>query len=676
MVVFFSAMGALAGCNGLAPSDSGGVSTKSISPYCNYLPSKTFSDPVTVSGRAAFEYRLNGNGAVTDGLATVSITAVNNFTYSVTVNSRTYNFTADASATATEISAGLAASINADSSAVVTTSGTTSLVLSAKAPGDTLTISVGSNLSLAQNTVPGKIKYAEVRVTDSSGVIVQCAETDANGDFSFQLPKNSGSYTVAVASRASNSNYKAYVLNNPTDNVFYTVSKSVSSGSNTSGVQLVAKATGTLEGGAFNILDQIYKANKFLRDQTVNCSGTFSACTPFSVAPEIHAYWAKGVNPGTYFGLTNPISFYLPGQSELYLMGGLNGDVDASDTDHFDNSVIIHEYGHFIEDIYAQTDSPGGSHNGNSIIDPRLAWGEGWANFFQAAVTGNPVYRDTSGNIDGTPGVYFNVDIENVETIGSKHDVPADMSAVGEGNFHEFSITRLLWDTIDPHPVTGAGGADGSSIYPGYAGGNETVQSPFSELWTLFTGLRDSGSTTAHFRNIGLVHYNQTHLSGHQDWSVVLLQQKHLANQTDFATPISLIGSGATCPSNGQTFTATMTPVTTTNGSFAASNLYKNNDFFAYNHTGGALNIGLTNNSSGSTADLDLYLYKEHYTYGSDSSIVARSDATVAGGNESISTSAPAGWYMINVMAYTGNGAGTTANYTLTINGQKVCPNP
>ena len=135
------------------------------------------------------------------------------------------------------------------------------------------------------------------------------------------------------------------------------------------------------------------------------------------------------------------------GKRELYLLGGENGDVDFSDTDHFDNSVIIHEYGHFIEDIFGAPNSPGGSHNGNSVIDPRLAWSEGWADFFQAAVTGQPYYRDTKGNVNcsetdptSCTGVLFDESI----------DVPTDDRPIllGEGNFHEFSVSRTLWQAL------------------------------------------------------------------------------------------------------------------------------------------------------------------------------------------------------------------------------------
>ena len=40
-----------------------------------------------------------------------------------------------------------------------------------------------------------------------------------------------------------------------------------------------------------------------------------------------------GFNPNYYFGATGGLSFYLPGYSRLFILGGINGDVNSSDTD-------------------------------------------------------------------------------------------------------------------------------------------------------------------------------------------------------------------------------------------------------------------------------------------------------------------------------------------------------
>src|SRR5690606_1382677 len=128
------------------------------------------------------------------------------------------------------------------------------------------------------------------------------------------------------------------------------------------------------------VLDQIYLANDFLR-RKANLACPAGCATNFTTAAKIQIYWTKGVSPGAYYGApTVPISFFTNISSGniyrgLYILGGIQGSV-CTDTDHFDRSVILHEYGHYLEAALGRSSSPGGSHDGNSVIDPRLAWSE------------------------------------------------------------------------------------------------------------------------------------------------------------------------------------------------------------------------------------------------------------------------------------------------------------
>src|SRR6188474_508514 len=90
------------------------------------------------------------------------------------------------------------------------------------------------------------------------------------------------------------------------------------------------------------------------------------------------ARWSRGSNNGTY---------YLNGG--IFLLGA------TSDDDGYDDTVILHEIGHFVEDMYGRSDSPGGSHDG-SPTDPNLAWSEGCSTYFGMAVRGRPFYMDSN----------------------------------------------------------------------------------------------------------------------------------------------------------------------------------------------------------------------------------------------------------------------------------------
>ena len=361
--------------------------------------------------------------------------------------------------------------------------------------------------------------------------------------------------------------------------------------------------------------------------------------------------------------------------SDSALVGGSNGDVDNSDTDHFDNSVIVHEYGHFLEEAFAKSSSPGGYHDGNTTVDPRLAWSEGWSDFLQSAVSGNVFYRDTKGNSSGTLASTVLIN-ENLDT--TNWDTPTGGS---EGMFHEFSITRLLWDAIDPHPVTGAGTNE--------AGDDVATDVTMSEIWTAFAGAMGLKNPATPFTHVGIIHKVQDALVGRTSWNTLRNSEKQNGSANyasvglrEYATPLVV---GGTC-------NLTLDPVfvATDAGDFATSDQYRNNDFIAYYHSGGPLSVVLTYSTVAynDPPDLDLYVYNSDYTYGSTATMLGRSETNRATGcvannanctnlTETVSSSAPAGYYLINVKAYTGDGAiGGAATYHLTINGAASCPTP
>ena len=241
---------------------------------------------------------------------------------------------------------------------------------------------LNTTTGLTGSPVVEVIKFAEVRAVNSSGATVQCGTTAIDGSINLNLPRIAGTYTISVYSRSLNNSVNVSVLEDPASNAPYSISGTVTITSDS-----VTASLGTLyayartaesekiEGGAFNIHYNIWNANQYLRANSGNAS---------FVAPKVTVYWKAGLNPYSYFGSpTSLISFYQSGQRKLYILGGYNGNVKTVDTDHFDNSIILHEYGHFLEDVYAISESPGGSHSGAATIDPRLAWSEGWANFFQ-----------------------------------------------------------------------------------------------------------------------------------------------------------------------------------------------------------------------------------------------------------------------------------------------------
>lgn len=547
----------------------------------------------------------------------------------------------------------------------------------------------GAGLGNASTPIP--IQYAEVRVFDNNNILVQCGALNSSGIATLQVPTSTSNYSVKIFSRADNSFVKASVLNCPEENVPHSVSATFTPDVDKS-LSITAGVTGSTPGevpsGAFNILNEILLANSFLKTKVGSCSG-FN-CQPFSVAPKVSAYWSAGFNPNVYQNApSSGISFYLPGYRRLFILGGIDGDTDTTDTDHFDDSVILHEYGHFLEDVYSNTDSPGGKHTGNSMIDPRLAWSEAWGNFIQAAIRGEAKYRDSSGNIDGTSFLFFDVPLETPNAGCAPNDgvsgcdIPSDPY---EGNFREFAITRYLWDLFD------SGGLDTDS---------DGVNDVFVDIWKVLTsnlGLKNGAQA---FRNIGLINEIQRDDLGGISLSSAQAIPENLTGDTlEYAR---FVASGTSC-------SYSMTPLwdpSEDSGSFATSNLVRNNDFYFIKHPGGSFNLTLTYNTPDTGAgeeresDLDLYIYNENGRYGEPQDMVAKSETyfdnnQLTPGTETISKYLPAGNYLINIHIYTGgydpvgcignapvqvcNGervqAGDPLTYTLTYNGGPLCPAP
>lgn len=515
------------------------------------------------------------------------------------------------------------------------------------------------------------IRYAEFHVVDSGGSIKQCGETDSSGNFSFSITQGTAALTIEIISRSYNSNSKVSVLNDPTNNVYYKITKSFTPNAGQAVGAITATATGTLEGGAFNILDKMLDANLFLKTSTAGCtlSGTYNgnafSCTPFSPVHKASVYWKPGFNPNTYLGASanNTLSFYDPEEDKIYICGGVSGDVNNTDTDHFDNSIVIHEYGHFLENHYSTSDSPGGSHSGTKAMDPRLVLSEGFQNFFQAAVqsvSSDPSYIDTMGNSNGTTSVLFYKAMEfkctsaGNNTCGSPFDAA---SVSGEGNFREFAISRALYDIADTNDDTLS-----TTV-------TENIDGKFAEIWTAFTALK---TLPVHFRNVGLLYKVQAGITGATNVSSAYAGEMQVASLAGYASPD--IGGACTpsIPASASINTYDPTDVSWPSDPGGGGALFLSTDSYDYVSTGGSTTFTLQYTPGGK--DLDIHVYREDHILFYTPTMVAADMRAAAqeNGNISLTTTLPAGHYLILIHYYSGAGASPT--YTLRVNGAQLCP--
>jgi hypothetical protein len=573
------------------------------------------------------------------------------------------------------------------------------------------------------------IKFAEVRVLNSAGTVVQCGRTNSagalkalDGSSDLRIPATAGTYVVEVLSRASYS--PAVPVSKPAFSVLFSIKEDiysnvvhrvtkdvVTNGAGTYGsVNLNATAaeglSAKIEGGAFNIFNDIITSYEYLANNTgvkdISC-----------LNPKMSVYWKAGFNPAQYIypskdpGDLETISFYIRTDKELYINGGVLGDVAMSDTDHFDDSVVIHELGHHIENVCGVMESPGGSHSGSARIDARLAWSEAWGNFFGAHIIRNNTsainpnltadlpngqwlhYFDSFGYTDGpsTSGreyIKFNLarlgNVNTSETIygpegtGSSSFDAVDSSAnPGEGHFREVAIARGLFKSTNTCASPFANCAN---------------EANFEFVWNAFEKTSSGmGQTIYPFRSsIRWLERFKAAKSGSLSGTLTTIFETQEAMQqagsTDYVIGgyttwvpygIKLVTSGSTCPIK-------IIPKANTGSKSDQSDQRYSNHFFYVNRNElpGVTQIKTTSTS------IDLLLLSEGYRYNEDcngstcSKSISDSVITSArSGSRIIDMSSAPTTTMLNVRVYTpGSVAGGTEYiYQLTDQtGAPLCP--
>ena len=285
------------------------------------------------------------------------------------------------------------------------------------------------------------VRSARVEVfSRSTQSIVAVSETDVQGRYSVPVPLDPN-LTVRVVSRLRSLDLK--VEDNTNLNAFYTIAKDIDGRDSQADLLLTESSP---ESGAFNILEMIQRGNEMIK-----------VADPRIALPPVTIFWstrnrkgagslAQGFIPTTMFNIAN---------NTAYVLGDRN-----EDSDEFDDAVIVHEYAHLLAAKFSRDDSPGGSHSISDMLDPRVAWSEGWANFFSSAVRNDSIWRDSMGP-NGTIVSRFDLEDNN----------PPGLAKAGYWN--EASVQSLLWD-----------------LYDDRADENDNVQYPFSMIWKAFTQLR------------------------------------------------------------------------------------------------------------------------------------------------------------------------------------------
>ncbi|MBL4855260.1 MAG: hypothetical protein JKY25_13615 [Robiginitomaculum sp.] len=266
---------------------------------------------------------------------------------------------------------------------------------------------------------------------DNGGAVLETVTSDDNGNYTFTVNSNTNVRIRASARvvQTTGARWDVSVTDNTNSNALYTLAGSLtSSGAANSTRNLNAGSgwggssyTGTRAAGPFAILDPVYTGIQ--RIVAVDADVVFP---PVEFRWSVNNRAVSGDRADGEIGTSSYVSNGVTGN--VFILGDANND-----TDEYDAHVVVHEWGHYFEDRLSRSDSMGGAWSGNSRLDPRIAFGEGFGNALSGIIMDDPFYRDSSGNQQANG---FLINVEN-------------NANATQGWFSAASVQSILYDLYD-----------------------------------------------------------------------------------------------------------------------------------------------------------------------------------------------------------------------------------
>jgi hypothetical protein len=313
-----------------------------------------------------------------------------------------------------------------------------------------------------EQQLPARRVLVEAIEPAAGNAVIGSTATDDAGNYSIYVP-NGKTIKVRVQARMTANSYVRdqvagspefcdgaswdfRVVDNTQNRAIYVLTSQSSYSAATSGVNFTPALTRSAgaytdrSAAPFAILDTV------LRELELVCQAS-----PAVSLPLLDLNWS--VNNSTDSGdkTTGRISTShytvesVGGQARpsVYILGKEN-----SDTDEYDDHVVAHEFGHYLEHQLYRSDSIGGEHSLGQMLDPRVAFGEGFGNAISAMTFSDSAfgsrYVDTYGSSQSS-GFSINVD---------QAPVSGDRSI-----YSETSVQHLLWKLFSNRKAIDSTGA-------------------------------------------------------------------------------------------------------------------------------------------------------------------------------------------------------------------------
>jgi hypothetical protein len=457
--LFLVACGGGGGGSGSSSSSSSGGAANTA-PVANAGANQTVNSGATVT--------LNG-GASSDTNGTIASYAWTQTGGTPTVilasgTTATPTFSAPTVSAATAFTFSL---VVTDNLGLASTAATTTVTVNPAAAGTTTITGriTFARVTFATTGLQG-LNYAAPVQQPARGVRVQAipagsstalatGTTNDLGDYTLNVPNNTSIQirVTALMQRTGTPQWDVRVQDGETGNSPYSFTEATPFNSSAGGAHDVAiptgidangSATGTRASAPFAVLDTIYRGIQRV-----------IGAAPNTVFPTLVVDWGTQ-SFGTFFqGGAN---------QHIALLSDL-----SEDTDEFDQHVIAHEFGHYIEYNFSRADNIGGAHAVGDKLDPRVAFGEGFGYAFAGMVLDDPNARDSF--FDGTAHRSGGFNME--------FNPPANPAGAPGGNYgcwcSESSVWSILWDAYD-----------------NAADANDTLALGFGPIWNVLIGPQEA----------------------------------------------------------------------------------------------------------------------------------------------------------------------------------------
>jgi hypothetical protein len=278
---------------------------------------------------------------------------------------------------------------------------------------------------LTRATTETEAPHCVIDAVDEHDQVVATVEADDHGAFHLEV-QNGARVRIRATTRTTFLGSDIRVVSDPGTESPYEVSTDVIPIEGGEHIAFRADVGGREPAGAFNILTQFVKYLPYVN------RGFQRALPP------LFAFWRRGNNNALPQG--NITAFLMEyhrhdGSYAMQIQGGDPGSEDASDSDQFDDPVILHEFTHFVVHTMAGHFSIGGRHQNHELHFPGQALDEGAASAMGCAVAGDSRYWDSAG-LEPSGDLIVDEDTES-------------MTLPDRGIGSQNSAMTLIWDLAD-----------------------------------------------------------------------------------------------------------------------------------------------------------------------------------------------------------------------------------